>query len=330
MKYSFSLLDKTIEKIISRAYSKSPNKKYLVNYLSNRYFSSNNLYEKITNKSIKKITEICYHHYSLGNYTDAQSIFSSDDNLCSYFTKGELNEYINSNLIVVVKIYENQKEGGFTPPSRYKITDEKFKMEIYKACKDIIISKEMLRKVKELPEYDFDEIATTISVEPRNKNKITQETLLTEKNEVTNNLELGINVFCKEMPLSLPINFFKIFNLKNSKNNNKPFLSQEQLNLFIRKAFNGEKNIEKIKFNQAAKGEKLLIQYVFYKFYLEFCDDYFGTLQKQQLFINLLADNFIGWNSKSLSKKFKPDIKSKQFNEFELLLDRAKFMLYLK
>ena len=321
MKYSFSLLDKAIEKWIANAYSQSPNKKYAVEYLYKKFISSNIIYRENANKGILKIADRCYHLYSLGKYKEVQSMFINEHSLCIHFKKEELEEYLNMKLIVNENILEKKEIGQFTPPPIYKIIEDKFKMEIYKACKDIIISKELLRKVKELSEYKIEEVVTTIPIQPKVKKEDTPKTTSHVKDVENKSLDGVKNVFCIEMPLIVPITHFQIFNSSYSKNENKPFLSKEQLDLFIRKAFKGEKGIEKIKFNQAAKGEKLLIQEVFYDFYLKYSLEYFGTTQIQEVFINLLSENFSGWNSKSLEKKFKPDIKTKLKNEYIINLN---------
>ncbi|MRI02101.1 hypothetical protein GH721_16270 [Kriegella sp. EG-1] len=112
------------------------------------------------------------------------------------------------------------------------------------------------------------------------------------------------NIFCKSMPLEIPRNHFKI--LTTSKNNNgELFLTETQLDNFIRTAFLGADLLPQ-KINMAPKGEKLLIQSVFYEFYDKYCFDYFGTNQKQAAFIRLLTDNFKGWSFEKLKGNFKP------------------------
>lgn len=118
------------------------------------------------------------------------------------------------------------------------------------------------------------------------------------------------NIFCKSMPLNIPIEHFKVFTEKLSKNK-KPFLTIEQLNLFIDKAFKGNEKLPKQKFNQMPKGEKLLIQAVFYDFYNTNCFYYFNTMQCQDIFIKLLTDNFEGWDYKNVKANFTPKTKKR-------------------
>ncbi len=119
-----------------------------------------------------------------------------------------------------------------------------------------------------------------------------------------------INTFCKSMPLNIPKEHFKVFIDTNSKNK-KTFLTTEQYNSFIERAFCGNTDMPKQKFNQAPKGEKLLIQSVFYEFYNTNCFEYFHTMQCQENFIKLLTDNFEGWDFKNVQENFTPKTKKR-------------------
>ncbi|MGJ8666714.1 MAG: hypothetical protein ACSHW7_10130 [Patiriisocius sp.] len=110
------------------------------------------------------------------------------------------------------------------------------------------------------------------------------------------------NVFRKSMSFQTVIEHFEIFTIKNSQNG-KPFLTNEQLDLFIRRAFCGEINLPKQKFNQIPKGEKFIIQYRFREFY-DKNYEHFGTVQVQDDFIKLLTDNFEGWEFKNVKNNF--------------------------
>lgn len=116
--------------------------------------------------------------------------------------------------------------------------------------------------------------------------------------------EDAVNVFCKTMPLSIPKEHFKPLTIECSKDG-KPFLTQEQFDNFINRAFFGKVDLPQQKFNQAPKGEKLSIQYVFRQFYDNYCFEYFNTGQKQDIFIKLLSDNFVGWNFDNVKANFK-------------------------
>lgn len=118
------------------------------------------------------------------------------------------------------------------------------------------------------------------------------------------------NTFCPKMPLSIPKEHFKVLTDKKSKNG-QPFLSNEQFDLFIERAFCGNAETPKQKMNQAPKGEKLLIQTVFYEFYDNYCFDYFQTMQCQDAFIKLLTDNFDGWDFQNVKNNFTPKTKKR-------------------
>jgi hypothetical protein len=111
-----------------------------------------------------------------------------------------------------------------------------------------------------------------------------------------------VNVFCKSMPLSIPKNHFKVFTENNSKNG-KPFLSPEQLDAFIDRAFCGNTKFQKIKFNLDSR-EISAIRYVFYQFYNTYYFEYFETLQCRPAFIRLLTDNFEGWDFETVNENF--------------------------
>lgn len=113
------------------------------------------------------------------------------------------------------------------------------------------------------------------------------------------------NTFCKSMPLRIPKEHFKKLTIKKSKNG-QPFLTNEQFDLFIERAFCGNTTIPKQKMNQAPKGDKLLIQNEFYYFYNNYCFDYFHTMQCQDTFIKLLTDNFEGWDFQNVKNNFTP------------------------
>lgn len=111
------------------------------------------------------------------------------------------------------------------------------------------------------------------------------------------------NVFCPKMDLKIPRKHFKVFTENNSKNG-KPFLTIEELDSFIARAFCGHTELPKQKFNQGTR-ELSLIQHVFYGFYSEYYFDYFETLHCQPQFIRLLTDNFEGWNFEKVQANFK-------------------------
>tara|TARA_R110002051_G_C8744325_1_gene499492 strand:+ start:1454 stop:2485 length:1032 start_codon:yes stop_codon:yes gene_type:complete len=110
------------------------------------------------------------------------------------------------------------------------------------------------------------------------------------------------NVFKKSMPIKVATTHFNKLTEKNSKNGS-PFLTLEQLDVFIKKAFCGVPDLPKQTFNQSPSGEKLMIQYVFREFY-DVNWFYFGTGQVQDKFIALLTENFTDWDYKNVRNNF--------------------------
>ncbi|AXO80050.1 hypothetical protein DZC78_06485 [Olleya aquimaris] len=133
---------------------------------------------------------------------------------------------------------------------------------------------------------------------------------ITHTPTITNTINYSnyTNVFNQSMPIEIAVNHFKIFTEKNSKNG-KPFLTEKQFDIFIKKAFCGIPNLKKQKFNMAPKGENSLIKYRFREFYESYYQ-YFGTGQVVDKFIELLTDNFVGWDFKNVKSNFnkKPSI----------------------
>lgn len=133
---------------------------------------------------------------------------------------------------------------------------------------------------------------------------------ITHTPTITNTINYSnyTNVFNQSMPIEIAVNHFKIFTEKNSKNG-KPFLTEKQFDIFIKKAFCGIPNLKKQKFNMVPKGENSLIKYRFREFYESYYQ-YFGTGQVVDKFIELLTDNFVGWDFKNVKSNFnkKPSI----------------------
>jgi hypothetical protein len=116
--------------------------------------------------------------------------------------------------------------------------------------------------------------------------------------------KIEVNIFCESMSFDIPKEHFKVFKEKKNKNGDS-FLTEVQFNAFINKAFYGKADIPKQKLNQS-KGEKLLLQAVFYDFYHEHCFNYFNTMQCRDNFIHLLTENFEGWDFNKVKANFKP------------------------
>ncbi|UPS90461.1 hypothetical protein [Bizionia sp. M204] len=162
---------------------------------------------------------------------------------------------------------------------------------------------------KQLKYYEKKLLTESLNDRSDEKPKI-EDVLESNKNIIDPKSVLtGSNVFCASMPIDIPIEHFKILTISKSKNG-KPYLTQGEFEIFIQRAFLGVENLEKLKFNQEPKGEKLKIQYLFRQFYENYCFEYFDTGQTQDFFIKLLTENFTGWNFKNVKNNFKTKPKS--------------------
>jgi len=119
-----------------------------------------------------------------------------------------------------------------------------------------------------------------------------------------------LNTFCRSMPLSIPKEHFKKL-IETKSKNDQPHLTIEQYDLFIERAFCGKIETPKQEINKVPRGEKLLIQALFYEFYDNYCFMYFNTMQCQDNFIRVLTDNFVGWDFQNVKNNFKPKIKKR-------------------
>jgi len=162
---------------------------------------------------------------------------------------------------------------------------------------------------------DFEKLALAMAelaaIQKVFKRVIQEKEKQFELNEgTTEKIENEENIFCKSMPLEVPIKHFKVLTERKSKNG-KPFLSTDQFNSFIDKAFKGKQNLKKERFNLANR-EKLFIVKRFYQFYLLATNTeqgYENTLQSKPKYIKLLSDNFTNWNYESLKHNFGNKVK---------------------
>ena len=115
--------------------------------------------------------------------------------------------------------------------------------------------------------------------------------------------EQPINHFCAKMPLEVARKHFKKLTINKSKGNNEPFLTNVQLDLFIKQAFEENIEIEKLTLNLAPYKEKLFLVKLFYQFY-ELGIEYEGTSQCQDKYIRLLTDNFTNWDYDNIKNNF--------------------------
>ena len=110
------------------------------------------------------------------------------------------------------------------------------------------------------------------------------------------------NLFCPSMPLSVPIEYFRLFTTERN-NKGQAYLSVADFDKFIDRAFCGNADMEKLKLNYDAKNYVISI---FYTFYSDKGKDYENNSQCVPKYVNLLCDNFIGFEFQKVENNFKP------------------------
>ncbi len=109
------------------------------------------------------------------------------------------------------------------------------------------------------------------------------------------------NLFCPSMPLSVPIDYFRLFTTDRN-NKGEPYLSVADLDKFIDRAFCGNADMEKLKLNYDAQNYVISI---FYNFYLFASKEHESTSQCKDKYINLLCDNFISFDFRKVKNNFR-------------------------
>lgn len=123
-------------------------------------------------------------------------------------------------------------------------------------------------------------------------------------NEIISNIQTEINVFCKGMPIEFAREYFKKAFVDILNKNKEPFLSSEQLENFIVRAFLGNKKIPKIDFNYG-KGEKHIIVKNFHTFYTNAIKEEKETRPSwRDNYIELLSENFNDFPFKKVKVNF--------------------------
>lgn len=119
-----------------------------------------------------------------------------------------------------------------------------------------------------------------------------------------------VNKFCESMNIEIPKNHFRVLTTSSSQNGN-PYLSEDQFNDFIKRAFLGKKETDKIELF-IKPNNKLKVQYLFYDFY-KLCKKEYCEYEKA-IFVKLLTDNFTNFKYKSVFENFnhKPSIPLKR------------------
>lgn len=112
------------------------------------------------------------------------------------------------------------------------------------------------------------------------------------------------NLFWRGLPMDKVVEHFIVLTERKSRNE-KPFLTQEQLIIFLGKGFLGKKEHPKQKINLSI-GEKGLVISKFYDFFVLSVSQY-NELNKKFKYIKLLTDCFDNWDARSVESFFKPN-----------------------
>ena len=112
------------------------------------------------------------------------------------------------------------------------------------------------------------------------------------------------NLFNPPMSLDEIRNWF-IQLAENNSENSKPFLSVEQVDQFIERAFAGNTQLPKLTLN-IAKGERTSITKLFYLYFQRCIQDYAiePTKHCKEKYVRLLTDNFTNYNHKAVFANF--------------------------
>jgi hypothetical protein len=112
------------------------------------------------------------------------------------------------------------------------------------------------------------------------------------------------NKFWKGMPMNVVVEHFKVFTERKSKNG-KPFLTMEQLTLFLKKGFLGDNSVPVQKLN-LSNGEKGFVIKRFYEFF-DLAVSQYNDLNKKFKYIKLITTCFDNWDVKTIEPFFKPN-----------------------
>jgi len=121
-------------------------------------------------------------------------------------------------------------------------------------------------------------------------------------------LEEAENKFCSGMEMKIPYWFFNRLTTQRSRRDNKPFLSEEQFNEFIVRAFLKEQSAQKQTLNVGNR-EKGFIVKLFYDFYYKEALYYDAEHYTRETYIKLLTDNFTNWTYDQIKNNFKNTVK---------------------
>jgi hypothetical protein len=262
-----------IEKWFLEEYNNAPDKEFLSYHLLKQYDILNHL--KVNNIGIFNSSSKIYNYYRLGKFEQATN---------------EFEKYVEGTLRVNSKLNIKANNDAFTPPliaeKRKKLT--KNKLEIKEGLFEQLYNYIKFSEAERLIRLNYNDHY----IHYKTKFMKNLETLEEE------------NYVNKLIPIEVIIKHFEVLKCKNERNGGKRWLTEDDFNKFIGRAFNGKKGIEKLTLI-VGKAEKGLIVDRFHSFYTLAVNHYNENWNNTELYIRYLTDNFTNYTFEEVNKNFR-------------------------
>ncbi len=264
-----------IENWLQNEYNNAPDKEYLSFHLLKQYEILNQL--KVKNIGIYNSCSRIYDNYRLGKFDKAINEFEI---------------YLENTLKTQIKPIIQKNKKTFTPPPLLK--DKK--------------SKQLSKDELEIKEGLFEQLCNFIKYSEAeriiklkyNDHYIQYKNKLLKKDE-----SLEVESYVNSLiPIDVTIKHFEVLKCKNERNNGKQWLTEDDFNKFIKKAFKGGKGLEKLTLN-VGKGEKGLIVDRFHSYYTQAVKNYNENGRNSNLYIRYLTDNFTNYTFEEVCTNFR-------------------------
>lgn len=264
-----------IENWLQNEYNNAPDKEYLSFHLLKQYDILNQL--KVYDIGIFNSCSKIYDNYRLGKFDKAIDEFEF---------------YLEKTINAQIKPIIQKNKKSFTPPPQLK--DKK--------------SKHLSKDELEIEEGLFEQLCNFIKYSEAeriiklkyNNHYIQYKNKLLKKDEPFE-VESYVNSL---IPIDVTIKHFKVLKCKNERNNGKKWLTEDDFNKFIMKAFKGGKGLEKLTLN-VGKGEKGLIVDRFHSYYTLAVNHYNENSRNSDLYIRYLTDNFTNYTFEEVCTNFR-------------------------
>lgn len=262
-----------IEKWFLEEYNNAPDKEFLSFHLLKQYDILN--YLKVNNIGIFNSSSKIYNYYRLGKFELATN---------------EFEKYVEGTLRVNIKLNIKANNDAFTPPliaeKRKKLT--KNQLEIKEGLFEQLYNYIKFSEAERLIRLNYNDHY----IDYKAKLMKNLETLEEE------------NYVNKLIPIEVIIKHFEVLKCKNERNGGKRWLTEDDFNKFIGRAFNGKKGIEKLTLI-VGKAEKGLIVDRFHSFYTLAVNNYNENWNNTELYIRYLTDNFTNYTFEEVNKNFR-------------------------